>query len=98
MTLHIATNHPTSVGHFPGNPIIPGALLLAEVLCYIEQEQGLHFISCNVKTAKFQHPTRPGDSVEIEHSSLAQGIINFQCTVAGVRVLSGVISATVDAE
>ena len=29
LTLQIAADHPTGAGHFPGNPIIPGALLLA---------------------------------------------------------------------
>lgn len=96
LTLFIAANHPTSTGHFPGNPIIPGALLLAEVLHCIEQAQGLHFVSCNVKSAKFQHPARPGDRVEIEYSYSAQGVIGFQCTVAGIKVLSGAVSAIVD--
>jgi 3-hydroxymyristoyl/3-hydroxydecanoyl-(acyl carrier protein) dehydratase len=97
LTLLVAADHPTGTGHFPGNPIIPGALLLAEVLRCIEQARGLHFVSCNVKSAKFQHPARPGDCVEIEYSYSAQGVIEFQCAVAGTRVLSGVISATVDA-
>lgn len=97
LTLLVAADHPTGAGHFPGNPIIPGALLLAEVLRCIGQAQGVSFLSCNVKSAKFQHPARPGDRVEIEYSYSAQGVIDFQCAVAGTRVLSGVISATVDA-
>jgi len=98
LTLHIAADHPSGAGHFPGNPIMPGALLLAEVVRCIGQARGLHFVSCNVKSAKFQHPARPGDRVEIGYSSLVQGVINFECTVAGIKVLSGVISVTVDAE
>jgi 3-hydroxymyristoyl/3-hydroxydecanoyl-(acyl carrier protein) dehydratase len=94
LTLHIAADHPTGAGHFPGNPIIPGALLLAEVLRCIEQAQGTRFISCNVKSAKFQHPARPGDCVEIEYSYSPQGAIDFQCGVAGTRVLSGAIKVT----
>lgn len=97
LTWRIAAGHPTQNGHFPGNPIIPGALLLAEVMRRIEQEQGLHFISCNVKAAKFQHPARPGDCVEIEHEYSAQGVISFQCEVAGIKVLSGIASVTTDA-
>lgn len=96
LTLHIAENHPTGAGHFPGNPIIPGALLLAEVLHCIGQAEGLNITSCNVKSAKFQHPARPGDRVEIEYSYSAQGLIDFKCTVAEIRVLSGVISVTVN--
>lgn len=102
LIIHIAADHPSGAGHFPGNPIIPGALLLAEVVRCIEQAQGLHGAgragAANVKSAKFQHPVRPGDRVEIGYSYSAQGVINFECTVAGIRVLSGVISVTVDAE
>ncbi|HEX4050347.1 MAG TPA: hypothetical protein VHY19_05675 [Steroidobacteraceae bacterium] len=36
-TLLIDADHPALAGHFPGNPLIPGALLLDEVLHAIEQ-------------------------------------------------------------
>ena len=94
LTLHIAEDHPTAAGHFPGNPIIPGALLLAEVLRCIEQAERLCFASCNVKAAKFLSPSRPGDTVEIEYVRSAQGTIEFQCTVAGRGVLSGGVVAS----
>lgn len=94
LTLHIPANHPTGAGHFPGNPIIPGALLLAEVLRCIEQAEQAHYASCNVKSAKFLHPARPGDAVDIEYAFSAQGTIEFQCAVAGVKVLSGGIVAS----
>jgi 3-hydroxymyristoyl/3-hydroxydecanoyl-(acyl carrier protein) dehydratase len=93
LTLNFAAEHPTGAGHFPGNPIIPGALLLAEVVRCIEQAEGARFVSCRVKAAKFLHPARPGDSVEIEYERAAAGTIEFQCTVAGNRVLSGAVVA-----
>lgn len=94
LTLTIAADHPTGAGHFPGNPIIPGALLLAEVLRCIEQAEGARFVSCNVKAAKFLHPARPGDTIEIEYARSAQGTIEFQCTAGGTKVLSGGIVAS----
>jgi 3-hydroxymyristoyl/3-hydroxydecanoyl-(acyl carrier protein) dehydratase len=94
LTLQVAADHPVGAGHFPGNPIIPGALLLAEVLRLIARAEDMHLESCNVKSAKFQHPARPGDSVEIEYSCSAAGVIEFHCAVAGIRVVSGVVSAT----
>lgn len=97
LTLHIAADHPTGAGHFPGNPIIPGALLLAEVLRAIAAAEGMRIASCNVKSAKFQHPARPGDSVEIEYSFSASGVLDFKCAVAGTRVMAGLISTTAHA-
>lgn len=93
LTLRFAPDHPTATGHFPGNPIIPGALLLAEVHAAIAQASGNEHTSCQVKSAKFQHPVRPGDSVDIEYKNTASGAIAFDCTVAQTLVLSGVISA-----
>ena len=94
LTLRIAADHPTAAGHFPGNPIIPGALLLAEVLRSIEQAEGVRFASCNIKTAKFLHPVRPGDAVMIEYRHSAQGALEFQCAVDGTKALSGAIVAS----
>lgn len=93
LSLHFAAAHPTAAGHFPGNPIIPGALLLAEVLHRIEQAEGIRFASCNIKAAKFLHPVRPGDTVTIEYDFSAPGAIAFQCTVAGIKVLTGGVVA-----
>lgn len=94
LTLHIAADHPTGAGHFPGNPIIPGALLLAEVLRCIEQAEGARFASCSIKAAKFLHPARPGDTIEIEYARSAQGTIEFKCAAGGTKVLSGGIVAS----
>jgi 3-hydroxyacyl-[acyl-carrier-protein] dehydratase len=96
LNLQFPSSHPTAVGHFPGNPIIPGALLLAEVLRRIEQAEGARYVSCNVKSAKFLHPARPGDLVEIEYSRSALGTIEFQCAVGGTKVLSGGIVANAE--
>ena len=97
LTWRIASDHPTGIGHFPGNPIIPGALLLAEVLHCIAQAEGLHLQTCNVKAAKFLHPVRPGANVEIEYSCPKPGMIDFRCAVAGISVLSGTLQSTTDA-
>jgi 3-hydroxymyristoyl/3-hydroxydecanoyl-(acyl carrier protein) dehydratase len=93
LILKFAADHPTGAGHFPGNPIIPGALLLAEVLRCIEQAEGVRFSSCNVKTAKFLAPARPGDTVEIDYARSAQGTLEFQCSVGSSKVMSGGIVA-----
>lgn len=93
LSLHFAAIHPTAAGHFPGNPIIPGALLLAEVLRRIEQAEGTRLASCNIRAAKFLHPVRPGDTVEIEYAVSVSGTIEFRCAVAGINVLTGGVVA-----
>jgi 3-hydroxymyristoyl/3-hydroxydecanoyl-(acyl carrier protein) dehydratase len=82
-------DHAAAKGHFPGNPIIPGALLLSEVLLAIETDLGRSLQSCQVKSAKFVHPVRPGDRVSIEYSGQDEGTIRFRCSAGGKAVLTG---------
>jgi 3-hydroxyacyl-[acyl-carrier-protein] dehydratase len=89
LTLLIAADHPTGAGHFPGNPIVPGALLLAEVVRCIERTERKNYLACNVRNAKFLSPARPGDTVVVEYARTAKGAVEFNCTVAGTSVLSG---------
>ena len=84
-------DHPTGAGHFPGNPIIPGAVLLAEVIRAIEITRGVDLLQCQIKSAKFSFPTRPGDHLIIEFSEVTEHEIKFQCTVQEKIVLTGAI-------
>lgn len=94
LTVEFPADHPCGAGHFPGNPIIPGALLLAEVLSAIEIHLALDNAAWQVKSAKFPQPVRPGDKVYIDYSVTVSGEIRFDCAVAGSKVLSGVASSS----
>jgi 3-hydroxymyristoyl/3-hydroxydecanoyl-(acyl carrier protein) dehydratase len=82
-------DHPASRGHFPGDPIIPGAVLLSETLQAIEAALGASLVPFQITSAKFLHPTRPGDRVLIEFSRTARGEVRFSCAVEGKPVLTG---------
>ena len=82
-------DHPASHGHFPGNPIIPGAVLLDETLRAIEAGLDAGLAPFRIRSAKFLHPTRPGDRVLIEFSRTALGEVRFTCAVGGRPVLTG---------
>jgi 3-hydroxymyristoyl/3-hydroxydecanoyl-(acyl carrier protein) dehydratase len=85
-------DHPASQGHFPGNPIIPGAVLLSETLRAIEADLGASLVPFQITSAKFLHPVRPGDRIRIEFSRNARGEIKFACAVGGRPVLTGQMS------
>ena len=74
-------DHPASRGHFPGNPIIPGAVLLSETLLAIEAALGARLAPFQITSAKFLHPARPGDRVVIEFSRTPRAEVRFACTV-----------------
>lgn len=77
-------DHPTAAGHFPGNPIIPGALLLDHALRAIGAGAPLE-----IQVAKFLRPVRPGDSVAIRWQHQDGGAVKFECRVGDEIALSG---------
>ena len=87
----LPSDHPAAQGHFPGNPIIPGAVLLSETVRLIEAELGVNLSPYRIRRAKFPHPARPGDNVVIEFTGSAGALIKFACAVKGATVLVGEI-------
>lgn len=73
---HFAGDHPAGPGHFPGNPIIPGALLLDTVLYTIAGDKIGR--GCEIRSVKFMIPVRPGDTIRIEWHE-EHGLTRFQC-------------------
>jgi len=84
-----AQPHAAAEGHFPGNPIIPGAVLLAEALRAMEAGAESGRFPLIVKSAKFFAPTRPGDRVHIEYTRSTEHGIAFRCLVGESPVLAG---------
>jgi 3-hydroxyacyl-[acyl-carrier-protein] dehydratase len=80
--LMIGPDHPAFAGHFPGMPILPGAVLLDEALRVIELGLALDLTQWQVASAKFLEIVRPGDELIIEHTSPANGTIGFTVLVA----------------
>lgn len=90
--LFFPPDHPAAQGHFPGNPIIPGAVLLSEALRAMQASVDLSLSPAQIAAAKFLHPVRPGDRVRIEFSDAASGAIKFAGSVGETRVLTGVVT------
>lgn len=90
----LADDHPAAQGHFPGNPIIPGAVVLSETLRLIEASLGVSLSPYRIRRAKFPHPARPGDDLLIEYTDSAPGSIRFQCAVSGNTVLVGEVECS----
>jgi len=82
-------DHPALPGHFPGNPIIPGAVLLSEATEAIAQDLAAPPGSIQVRSAKFLRPVRPGDRVLIRFDRDERDGIRFSCDVEGKPVLAG---------
>ena len=83
------SDHAAAQGHFPGNPIIPGALLLSEALHAIETSLGEDLCPYQIRSAKFIRPVRPGECVSIDFSRRDEKRISFSCKVGLTLVLAG---------
>jgi 3-hydroxyacyl-[acyl-carrier-protein] dehydratase len=61
--LFIPPDHPVFPGHFPGAPVVPGVLLLAQVLDAADQWLGRALPVSRLQQAKFPAPWLPGMQV-----------------------------------
>lgn len=67
--LFVPPDHPSFAGHFPQRPLLPGALLLSEVLEAVRSAPELAFTigaSPTFANAKFLAPVEPGDHLHID--------------------------------
>lgn len=70
----VAVDHPAFAGHFPGMPVLPGAVLLDELLRILQEELALNPIEWQISAAKFFEPVLPGDVLTVEHDSAGKAI------------------------
>ena len=86
----VPADHPAFVGHFPGHPVLPGVVLLAEVLAGVERCLRLPMDRIVIRVAKFHAPVSPGATLAVE---LVQGNgIVFTVASGETRVASGALA------
>jgi 3-hydroxymyristoyl/3-hydroxydecanoyl-(acyl carrier protein) dehydratase len=92
--LHIAADHASFAGHFPGFPILPGAVLLDEALHEIVRDRGLDLSEWQVAAVKFLARVHPGDVLTLEYSASNESTIHFSIRTAAAVAVSGTLSVT----
>lgn len=66
-TLTLAADHPALAGHFPGNPLLPGVVLLDEAIASIERARGMTFGTFRLASVKFLQPVKPPATLTVRH-------------------------------
>jgi 3-hydroxymyristoyl/3-hydroxydecanoyl-(acyl carrier protein) dehydratase len=89
VTLAIPPQHPAFAGHFPGAPIVPGALLLDETVRALGAPDAAADLRCEIAAAKFLSVVRPGEILSLEHERGADGSIRFVIRAHDRAVASG---------
>lgn len=92
---NVTVNEPFFQGHFPGNPIMPGVLIveaLAQTACVaglmLEENKGKLGVFTGIESMKFRKQVVPGDTLKLE----AEFVV-FKMGMGKVKVL-----ATVDGQ
>ncbi|KTD48526.1 3-hydroxyacyl-[acyl-carrier-protein] dehydratase FabZ [Legionella taurinensis] len=81
-TKNVTINEPFFMGHFPGNPIMPGVLMLealaqaSAILSNLSRtpKEGHEFLYyfAGIDNAKFKHVVTPGDQLRLEVKLVGQ--------------------------
>jgi 3-hydroxymyristoyl/3-hydroxydecanoyl-(acyl carrier protein) dehydratase len=79
--IRFAVDDPTAAGHFPGHPVIPGALLLEEIVRAIAGDD-VAVSEIVIPAVKFLAPVRPGEVVRLRWRSRDDGQISFEGRLA----------------
>ena len=94
-------------GHFPGNPIMPGVLMVealaqagAVAVLVEEENRGKLALFAGIDDVRFKRIVRPGDELtltcEIEQVRGPVGRGRARATVDGVRAVRGTLTVAVD--
>jgi 3-hydroxymyristoyl/3-hydroxydecanoyl-(acyl carrier protein) dehydratase len=96
ISLHIAPDHPAFAGHFPGQPVLPGAALLALVMQALSQRPQLAArlgATPRIDNAKFLAPVGPGARLQLrlqeQGSSVAFEVKHNSAVVARGQFSAG---------
>ena len=103
---NVTVNEPFFQGHFPGNPIMPGVLIVeslaqvgAVMLLSMPENKGKLGVFTGISSMKFRRQVVPGDTLVLEAELImyrhGMGKANVKATVDGQIAASGEISFAV---
>jgi len=85
IAVRIDADHPSLPGHFPGDPIVPGVVLLDRVAAAIERDGG---VLRRIHSVKFLAPLRPGEQAALTLQRDGARV-RFRIERDGVAILGG---------
>lgn len=86
----VAADHPSLAGHFPGRPIVPGVVLLAEVLDAVAAQTGAA-APWRLRRVKFIAPVQLGETVTVTLDDPSSRSVSFTCSIADRAIAVGTV-------
>lgn len=83
----VSPGHPALPGHFPGNPVVPGVVLLARVVSAVKAAYNCKVAA--IAVAKFHTPLKPAERFEIELGRVDDGDIKFRVLRGETLIATG---------
>ena len=91
---HFPSDHPALAGHFAGQPIAPGAVLLDRLELFAGRIAGTPGVNWSIKSAKFLQTVRPGDALDFSVQAAETGGFDFRIERGGSLIARGLIVAS----
>lgn len=97
MEFVIGHDHPSLPGHFPGQPVVPGVVVLDRVVAALERAHG-PLPPLRLPQAKFLQPLLPGEAARIEFDPVATTdgslrwrfrVLRGEATIASGDIVAG---------
>jgi len=84
----IQATHPSLKGHFPNNPIVPGVVILDEVINIIKELKP-ELAVATIPMVKFTHPLLAEQKVTVEIKEKNNTGISFNCSHNKIKLVTG---------
>ena len=88
----IDAGEPFFAGHFSGDPLVPGVVILERVVEEISRRAGARRWPRRFDAVKFLAPLRPGDVLTIELDTTSTAAVRFRCRSGTTLVAAGTVT------
>lgn len=84
----VRADHPSLAGHFPSHPVVPGVVMLGEVMAVVRQALGENVMLAGLPHVKLLLPLAPEVPFTICIEQQAEGMISFSCRAADSSLIA----------
>lgn len=86
----IGADHPSLPGHFPGHPVVPGVVILDEVIAAFHARFPATRVA-GMAQVKFLAPLAPGEEVTVALERTGEAQAQFQCRTRDAVITTGTL-------